>query len=1202
MPNPLAGLTRLIVWITLLLTSVAVLGAAEPEPEPEPLSLATLMAMRQTLPHRPLRVASVSSSNKQLDPPGNDVLNQITNDYLKHISQFLELPIQHVSYPSVDAAIAALTSGDVDLIPRATEYERKQPGFVYSAPYLDNEPIIVGRISDKDLPPDLAGKRVLVPAYYVQPETIAKAYPKAELIVITSIVQGLQRLADGEADALIGDQLRTNFYLRSLNNLKLQNKYVGNLPAMGFSFAARGHEEQLITLINASLKTVSQERKQEILQRWERSPWLFAPTDSFALNSKEDRWLKRLPALNLIAREIPNYLYRKADGQWAGLAFNVLRSLADDYQLQLNIIDSQSPEIDRRRLENGEAQIALSLAQTPSLQKSLLFSDGFGTEYWAFITRKGASSPSSLAALGGRRLALQAGHPLQSLLSSRYPTIELVLTDRYTQAVQLVEQGMVDAMLNSAADARRMTNPRLRAGKQFQAQPEPLVFAVSAKHPELLSILNKLLYSLKNSDGNQDHLSILAGPATKGSLWDYLPSWVWQTATLVVLLVVLSLYWNWRLRIQIRKRRTAQNQLKDQLAFQFALLNGLPIPLYVRDLQGRLSTCNHAYEQFFGQSLDEIRGTTPQEQGIAPPALAQELEEQHQRLLDNRQSQFLDSVIEVDGQTHHIYQWLVPFYTALGKQQGLLGGWIDISVRKHLENKLLEAQQQALDASAAKSQFLATMSHELRTPLNAMVGLLELETSGSSAASQNLSIAQQSAQSMIDLIGNILDLDKVETGQMELAPSPTALAPLLENCLELFAVQAREKHLQLNLEHSLDPRRRYRVDAMRLTQILHNLLSNALKFTAHGQVELKVQELDSAPHQSRLIFRVDDTGIGIAEELQPQIFAPYQQAYAEIAHRHGGSGLGLSICKQLVELMGGNIRLDSAPGLGCRISFELLLPWQPVVEDDAQQAVAGPAPAITALNVLIVDDVSTNGLVLEQQLLRLGHRGTYVSGGKAALQAWEQGHFDVLITDCNMPEMDGYALTRHIRAAEQARGLQRLPIIGYTARALADEKQRCQAAGMDDLMIKPIVLERLREILGGLQPLGLAAQDEPSPVLPPAHEPAAAEAPPATFDLSRLEGLQNDPQLKQRLLQELRRNLEQERELLSAPLPDTQDFLEQWVHRVSGLACTVDSPALMRACLDLQAAARQGTQEMDGQRENVLSVIERMLRDIERHG
>lgn len=232
---------------------------------------------------------------------------------------------------------------------------------------------------------------------------------------------------------------------------------------------------------------------------------------------------------------------------------------------------------------------------------------------------------------------------------------------------------MVDAMLNSAADARQMTNLGLRVGKQFQAQPDPLVFAVSAKHPELLSILNKLLYSLKNSDGNQDRISVLARPATKGSLWDYLPNWVWQTAALVLVLVLLSLHWNWRLRIQIRKRRAAQNQLKDQLAFQFALLNGLPIPLYVRDLQGRLSTCNHAYEQFFGQSLDEIRGTTPQEQGISPPALARELEEQHQRLLDNRQSQFLDSVIEVDGQTHHIYQWLVPFYTALGKQQGLLG-------------------------------------------------------------------------------------------------------------------------------------------------------------------------------------------------------------------------------------------------------------------------------------------------------------------------------------------------------------------------------------------------------------------------------------------------------------------------------------------------------------------------------------------------
>lgn len=155
---------------------------------------------------------------------------------------------------------------------------------------------------------------------------------------------------------------------------------------------------------------------------------------------------------------------------------------------------------------------------------------------------------------------------------------------------------------------------------------------------------------------------------------------------------------------------------------------------------------------------------------------------------------------------------------------------------------------------------------------------------------------------------------------------------------------------------------------------------------------------------------------------------------------------------------------------------------------------------------------------------------------------------------------------------------------------------------MDDLMIKPIVLERLREMLGGLKALGFLPQTTAALPLAPAPEPASEKTAPATFDLSQLEVFQNDPQLKERLLQELRRNLEQEHELLNAPLPDTPDFLEQWVHRVSGLACTVDSPALMRACLDLQLAARQGAQNLDEQREAVLSVIERMLRDIERHG
>lgn len=361
-------------------------------------------------------------------------------------------------------------------------------------------------------------------------------------------------------------------------------------------------------------------------------------------------------------------------------------------------------------------------------------------------------------------------------------------------------------------------------------------------------------------------------------------------------------------------------------------------------------------------------------------------------------------------------------YNARGELEGLLGGWLDISERKQLELKLRESKQIAQKASAAKSEFLATMSHELRTPLNALVGLLELEASAEPTPSMNLRVAQQSAMSMIDLIGNILDLDKIESGLMQLTPAPTALQPLLSSSLRLFAAQAHEKHLELSLDYCAAPQRMHHLDALRLQQIVHNLISNALKFTHSGAIRIWVQESDTGPDTSLLKLTVSDSGIGIPQEQQAEIFEPYRQAHASIAHLYGGSGLGLSICHQLVQLMGGRIWLDSQPGQGCAVSLELPLTWQAVSPPSAKRR-APTAQASRALHVLVVDDVSTNGLVMALQLERLGHQAAHVCSGAEALLALQLESYDVLISDCNMPDMDGYELTRTVRTAEKPPGL-----------------------------------------------------------------------------------------------------------------------------------------------------------------------------------
>lgn len=1119
------------------------------------LPLSKLLALRDSLPCKTLKVARIVPPERPLESAGNQVLKSISDEYLKLIGDQLDLHFQQVEVPSPQAAVEALLEHRVDLLARATEFEAANPSLRLSLPYLNNQPIIVGRASDQSLPLDLWGKRVLVLKNYLRTDKVLQAYPKAEIQTVRTTALALEQLAQGKADAFIGDQFRAGLYLQARPDLDLQNKLAAHLPNVGFAFAVRDDQSTLLALINHVLQGIPGPLKSKVQEQASYGPFPYSPTDALMLNPQELAWLKRHEQINLLAEETPPYLYRTSDGQWAGLGIDLLQTLADSFRLKLNIQPSLSRADDLQQLTLGGANLASRAMGVGDTAKGLRLSQPYGTRNWSFIIRQGDSSPSSLEALEGRQLSLSRYHPLHEYLRLRYPKIQLLLTENYQQSLELVRQRRVDATLDSPGAKQVQPGPGLQYGLSIKATPRPHQFAVGADSAELLSILNKLLDSLSRSP--QSDIQVIA-ERPQNNVWEWAVEQAWHVGIVVLVVFVLSLLWNWRLKIQVKERLSAQTLLQDKLAFQFSLLNGLPTPLYVCDLHGRLNTCNRAYEEFFATSEAQVKGCLPTEQINMPADFAHALQDEHQQLLHNHRPRFLDTSLTIKGEQRYLYQWLVPFYNARGQLQGLLGGWLDISERKHLEIKLREAKQVALKASAAKSEFLASMSHELRTPLNALVGLLELETSGRNTPSHNLRVAQQSATSMIDLIGNILDLDKIESGLMQLAPHPTALEPLLNNSLSLFAAQAREKNLQLRFDYQADPQRLYWIDSLRLQQIFHNLISNALKFTDQGHITVRVTESPLHEGVSRLTLSVCDSGIGIPLALQPLIFEPYRQASARTAHLYGGSGLGLSICHQLTQLMEGHIWLESQPDQGCSVHVQLPLNWQRS-QPPAPEPQTAEQHATRPLRVLVVDDVSTNGLVLTLQLERLGHQAEHVCSGEEALLALSEKTYDVLISDCNMPDMDGYALTRAVREDEQRRRMSPRLIIGYTASALSNEATQCSNAGMNDLMIKPVTLARLQEVLGSHTPVDEA----------PGHT--------RWFSLEHLdEHGRNSSILRRRILLELTKNLQQEiQSLREIDLSSLAHTIGDLSHRLTGVACLIDAREMACACQALRQADPQ---------------------------
>ncbi len=390
---------------------------------------------------------------------------------------------------------------------------------------------------------------------------------------------------------------------------------------------------------------------------------------------------------------------------------------------------------------------------------------------------------------------------------------------------------------------------------------------------------------------------------------------------------------------------------------------------------------------------------------------------------------------------------------------------VDLSALTCANEALLKAKDSAERASRSKSEFLANISHEIRTPMNGVMGMITLlqDTDLDSGQRDYTQIIMESTQDLLELIDELLDISRIEAGEIRLTPEPFNLRETVEKVVVLFADRAGKKGVDLSVAIHPGVPARMMGDAGRIRQVLINLVGNALKFTSDGQIQVRMQA-EKTDEGWNLISDVQDTGIGMSPHLQKRVFEKFVQGDSSSKRKQGGAGLGLAISKQLVELMGGTISVQSTEGRGTRFDFNLRLAEVAPGEEENPPETALPdvMPEIKA-DLLLVEDNLVNQKVATALLKKFGCRVYVAPNGAQALKQIADRKFDLIFMDCQMPVMDGLEATREIR--KMAGEIRNIPIVAMTAHALEEDRRECMESGMDDYLSKPVSQERLAAVL-----------------------------------------------------------------------------------------------------------------------------------------
>ncbi len=1025
--------------------------------------------------------------NAQGDPAG--LLIDVWNLWSKKTGRPVEF-----KYAIWNVALGYLRDGNAQIHCGLAFSEERDAFIDYSQPFYGLEYRLfyaadLGPVGDLS---ELNGYRVGAFKGTTQEKYLRENFPGAETVAFTDGLEMINATISGEIRAFLEAAPVTEAFLsrRGLSGSITADSRV--LISEDMYAAVVEGDSEMLKLVDEGLSAISIEELREIESRWIADPanrYFEKAAGLVRLTGEERQWLQNHNILMGGADPgFPPYDFFDAEGAHTGISSDYVRLMEERLGVDFQVVPDLAWTGILDRAKEKTLDVVYCISETPSRSEYLNFSRPYANFPIVIITREDEKFITGLADLTDLRVTAVEGYASQESIENDFPDLALQAAATPEEALRAVSTGTADAFVGSLGvtsyliQKEGLTNLKVAAPTPYTVE---LSFAVRKDWPQLVSILDKGLASISKEQRDEIYrkwISVRFDTQTDtGELWRV----GLQVGGVAAVILVIALIWTLQMRRKERAIRESEEALKT-------VFNSVYDAVFIHAVDGRVIDVNDKMLEIYQVSREEA---------------AQFSISRHYSAQENS-PEILESLWPevVAGKVHrmewkarrpkdgHVFDAEIVLRKIEYKDEpAILACVRDITEFKQAEAELKNAKVRAEAANQAKSIFLANMSHEIRTPMNAILGfsgLLEKDIKDSRQKRFLESIAS-SGRTLLGLINDLLDLSKIEAGKLVLEPEPVDIGALLKDIGRVFEIKTGEKGLELRIEIDPDLPNRVLLDEVRMRQVLFNLVGNAIKFTAKGLITLSVKRLAPADKGSNfdLLFTLEDTGIGIPEEDQKRIFEAFEQQSGQRTRQFEGSGLGLAITKRLVEMMGGEISVDSEQGKGSRFIVRLkqIEPAAVIDEENGEHSASQFAVHFEPSTVLVVEDNIMNRSLIYEYLSDSGLNVIEAENGAVAIEMTLQHRPDLILLDINMPIMDGREAALQIRKNPE---IADTPIVVLTASTHDAEETLTQELSLQGYLMKPVTKEYLIEQLRKHLPhrIGEKAVEQKSRVPSPSPE------------------------------------------------------------------------------------------------------------------